>query len=108
MAEDIAGLEMRPAEPKPSEMPDPAPARETDDQPRQSDEKSKDREAQQAEKLPALVVPASNAEPVANAIATTTLDKMSASAPSTYRFFSPRTEGWTLAAKISGPAITAT
>ena len=53
MAEDIAGLEMRPAEPKPSEMPDPAPARETDDQPRQTDEKSKDREVQQAEKLPA-------------------------------------------------------
>jgi membrane fusion protein, multidrug efflux system len=53
MAEDMSELEMRHAEPKPSEMPGPAPARENDDQSRQEDEKPKDREAQQADKLPA-------------------------------------------------------
>ena len=53
MAEDLAELETRPAEPKRNEMPDPAPTRENDDQPRQRDEKPKDREVQQAEKLPA-------------------------------------------------------
>src|ERR1700739_1532609 len=53
MAEDMPELELRHAEPKPSEMPDPAPARENGDQSRQRDEKPKDREAQQADKLPA-------------------------------------------------------
>jgi membrane fusion protein (multidrug efflux system) len=53
MADDVAELETRPAEPKRSETPDPAPARETDDQPRRRDEKPKDREAQEADKLPA-------------------------------------------------------
>ena len=57
MAEDMSELEMRHAEPKPSEMPDPAPAHETDDQLRQRDgqrdEKPKDREAQETDKLPA-------------------------------------------------------
>ena len=53
MAEDMSELETRPAEPKPSEMPVPAPTPENDDQLRQRDEKPKDREAQQADKLPA-------------------------------------------------------
>src|SRR3984957_3953494 len=53
MADDVAELETRPAEPKRSETPDPAPARETDDQHRRRDEKPKDREAQEADKLPA-------------------------------------------------------
>ena len=50
MAEDMSELQMRQPEPKPSEMPAPAPAR---DQSPQRDEKPKDREAQQADKLPA-------------------------------------------------------
>jgi membrane fusion protein, multidrug efflux system len=53
MADDVAELETRPAEPKRSEMPDPAPTRENDDQSRQRDEKPKDREAQEVDKLSA-------------------------------------------------------
>jgi membrane fusion protein, multidrug efflux system len=53
MAEDMSELETRPAEPKPSEVPVPAPTPENDDQLRQQDEKPKDREVQQADKLPA-------------------------------------------------------
>jgi membrane fusion protein (multidrug efflux system) len=51
MAEDVAELETRPAEPKRSEMPDPAPTRENDGPPRQKDEKSKDQQVQEAAKL---------------------------------------------------------
>jgi membrane fusion protein (multidrug efflux system) len=53
MADDVAELETRPAEPKRSEMPDPAPMRENDDQSRQRDEKPKDREAREVDKLSA-------------------------------------------------------
>jgi membrane fusion protein, multidrug efflux system len=53
MADDLAELETRPAEPKRNEETDLAPTRENEDQPRQRDEKPKDREAQEAEKLPA-------------------------------------------------------
>jgi membrane fusion protein, multidrug efflux system len=53
MADDVAELETRPAEPKRSEMPDPAPTRENDDQSRQRDEKPKDREAREVDKLSA-------------------------------------------------------
>ena len=53
MAEDISELETRPAEPKPSEMPDAPPTPGHDDQTRQRDEKPKDREAQETDKLPA-------------------------------------------------------
>jgi membrane fusion protein (multidrug efflux system) len=53
MAEDVAELETRPAEPKRNEMPDPAPTRENDDQSQPKDGKSKDREEQDADKSPA-------------------------------------------------------
>jgi membrane fusion protein (multidrug efflux system) len=53
MAEDVAELETRPAEPKRNEKPNPAPTRKNDDPPRQKDEKSKDRQVQEAGKLPA-------------------------------------------------------
>ena len=54
MADDLAELETRPAEPKRNEETDLAPTRENEDQPRQRDEKPKDREAQEADdKLPA-------------------------------------------------------
>jgi membrane fusion protein, multidrug efflux system len=53
MAEDVAELETRPAEPKRNEKPDPAPTRKNDDPPQQKDEKSKDRQVQEADKLPA-------------------------------------------------------
>jgi membrane fusion protein (multidrug efflux system) len=53
MAEDVAELETRPAESKRNEKPDPAPQRKNDDQSQQKDIKSKDREVQEADKLPA-------------------------------------------------------
>jgi membrane fusion protein (multidrug efflux system) len=53
MAEDVAELEMRPAEPKRNEKPDPAPTRTNDGPPQQKDEKSKDRQVQEVDKLPA-------------------------------------------------------
>jgi len=53
MADDVAELETRPAEPKRSKMPDPAATRENDDQPRQGDEKPKDREIREVDKLSA-------------------------------------------------------
>jgi membrane fusion protein, multidrug efflux system len=53
MAEDVAELETRPAEPKRNEKPDPAPIRTNDGPPQQKDEKSKDRQVQEADKLPA-------------------------------------------------------
>jgi membrane fusion protein (multidrug efflux system) len=53
MAEDVAELETRTAEPKRNEKPNPAPTRKNDDPPRQKDEKSKDRQVQEADKLPA-------------------------------------------------------
>jgi membrane fusion protein, multidrug efflux system len=53
MAEDVAELETRPAGPKWNEKPDPAPTRKNDDPPRQKDEKSKDRQVQEADKRPA-------------------------------------------------------
>jgi membrane fusion protein (multidrug efflux system) len=52
MAEDLAELEMRPAESKRNEQPDPAPTPKNDDPPRQKDEQSKDRQVQEADKLP--------------------------------------------------------
>ena len=42
MAEDVAELETRPAEPKRNEKPDLAPTRENDDQPRLKDGQSKE------------------------------------------------------------------
>jgi hypothetical protein len=51
--------------------------------------------------------PESIAEPVARARATTIFEQISASPPSTYRRRSPTADGWTLAAKMSGPASTA-
>jgi membrane fusion protein (multidrug efflux system) len=53
MAEDVAELETRPAEPKRNEKPHPAPTRKNDDQSQQKDEKSKDRQVQEVERLPA-------------------------------------------------------
>ena len=53
MAEDVAELETRPAEPKRSEKPEPAPTRTNDDQSRHKDEKSKDRKVPDTDKLPA-------------------------------------------------------
>jgi membrane fusion protein, multidrug efflux system len=54
MAEDVAELETRPAEPKPNEKPDPATSRNNDGhQSQQMDGKPKHREAQEVDKLPA-------------------------------------------------------
>jgi membrane fusion protein, multidrug efflux system len=53
MTDDVAELETRPAEPKRSKMLDPVPTRENDDQPRQRDEKPKDREIREIDKLSA-------------------------------------------------------
>jgi membrane fusion protein, multidrug efflux system len=53
MAEDVAELETRPAEPKRNEKPDPAPTRKNDDPPQQKDGKSKDRQVQEVDRLPA-------------------------------------------------------
>jgi membrane fusion protein, multidrug efflux system len=53
MAEDVAELDMRPAEPERNEMPDPAPTRENDDPSQQKDGESADRKEQEADKLPA-------------------------------------------------------
>jgi membrane fusion protein, multidrug efflux system len=53
MAEDVAELETRPAEPERNEKPDPAPTPTNDDQSRPKDEKSKDQKAPDADKLPA-------------------------------------------------------
>jgi membrane fusion protein (multidrug efflux system) len=53
MAEDAAEIETRPAEPKRNEKPDPALTRNNDDRSQQKHEKSKDREAQDVDKLPA-------------------------------------------------------
>jgi membrane fusion protein (multidrug efflux system) len=52
MAEDVAELETRPAEPK-RQKPEPAPTRTNDDQSRHKDEKSKDRKVPDTDKLPA-------------------------------------------------------
>jgi membrane fusion protein, multidrug efflux system len=52
MAEDVAELESRPAEPERNEKPDLAPARSKDDQSQRSDEKSTRREVQELDKLP--------------------------------------------------------
>src|SRR5258707_427473 len=53
MAEDVAELETRPAEPKRNEKPDAAPTRKNDDQSQQIDEKSKHREVQDVDQFPA-------------------------------------------------------
>jgi membrane fusion protein, multidrug efflux system len=53
MAEDVAELETRPAEPERSKKPEPAPTRRNDDQSRQKDERSKDRKVPVTDKLPA-------------------------------------------------------
>ena len=52
MAEDVAEIETRPAEPTRNEKPQPAPTR-NDDKSQQKDEKSKGPEVQEADKLPA-------------------------------------------------------
>jgi membrane fusion protein, multidrug efflux system len=52
MAEDVAELETRPAEPKRNEKPDPAPTRENDDQSQPKDESSKEREVREVDKFP--------------------------------------------------------
>ncbi|WJR75168.1 HlyD family secretion protein [Bradyrhizobium sp. NP1] len=52
MADDVAELETRPAEPKRNEKPKPASARENDDQTQPKNENSKEREVQEADKLP--------------------------------------------------------
>jgi membrane fusion protein (multidrug efflux system) len=53
MAEDVAELETRPAEPKRDEKPDLAPTRKNDDQPQQKVGTSKDRQVQEGDRLPA-------------------------------------------------------
>src|ERR1700682_562451 len=53
MAEDVAELETRPAEPERNEKSDPAPTRNNDDQSEPKDGESKDRKVQEADKLPA-------------------------------------------------------
>jgi membrane fusion protein, multidrug efflux system len=52
MAEDVAEIETRPAGPS-NEKPDPAPTRRNDDRFQPKDGKSKDRDVQEADKLPA-------------------------------------------------------
>jgi membrane fusion protein (multidrug efflux system) len=52
MAEDVAELKTRPAEPKRNEKPDPGPTRKNDDPSQQKDGKSKDRELREVDKLP--------------------------------------------------------
>jgi membrane fusion protein, multidrug efflux system len=52
MTEDIAEAETRPAEPERNERPEPAPTRKSDDPPQAKDGESKDRKAQEADKLP--------------------------------------------------------
>jgi membrane fusion protein, multidrug efflux system len=52
MAEDMADLETRPAEPKRNEQPDLAPTRNNDDQPQQKDETPKDPPTQEVAKSP--------------------------------------------------------
>jgi membrane fusion protein, multidrug efflux system len=52
MAEDLAELEARPAEPERNERPDPAPTRENDDPSQQKDGGSKDREVQEVDAFP--------------------------------------------------------
>jgi membrane fusion protein, multidrug efflux system len=51
MAEDVAEIETRPAEPKRNEKPHPAPTRKNDDQSQQKDGKSKDLEVQEVGKV---------------------------------------------------------
>ena len=53
MAEDVAGLETRPAEPKRNEKPNSAPTPKNDDQSQPKDGSSKDREVQEVDKFPA-------------------------------------------------------
>jgi membrane fusion protein (multidrug efflux system) len=53
MAEDVADLETRPAEPNRNEEPDQAPTRQNDDQSQPKYGSSKDREVQEVDKLPA-------------------------------------------------------
>jgi membrane fusion protein (multidrug efflux system) len=53
MAEDNAGLETRPVEPRPNDMPGLTPTPKNDAQSQPSDGKSKDREVREADKLPA-------------------------------------------------------
>jgi membrane fusion protein (multidrug efflux system) len=53
MAEDVAELETRPAEPKRNEKPAPAPPRRNDDRSQQKDGTSKDREVREVDKFPA-------------------------------------------------------
>jgi membrane fusion protein (multidrug efflux system) len=53
MAEDVAELETRAAEPERNEKPDAAPTRNNDDQSEPRDGESKDRKVQEADKLPA-------------------------------------------------------
>jgi membrane fusion protein (multidrug efflux system) len=52
MAEDMADLKTRPAEPKRNEQPDLASTRNNDDQPQQKDEKPKDPQTQEVAKSP--------------------------------------------------------
>jgi membrane fusion protein (multidrug efflux system) len=53
MAEDVAEIETRPAEPTRNEKPQLPPTRKNDDKSQPKDEKSKDPEVQEADKLPA-------------------------------------------------------
>src|SRR6202035_2638492 len=53
MAEDVAELETRAAEPDRNEKPDAPPTRNNDDQSEPRDGESKDRKVQEADKLPA-------------------------------------------------------
>jgi membrane fusion protein (multidrug efflux system) len=53
MAEDVAELKTRPAEPERNKKPDPAPTRNNDDQSEPKDGESKDRKVQEADKVPA-------------------------------------------------------
>src|SRR5260370_6903604 len=53
MAEDVAELETRPAEPERNEKRDPAPTGNNDDPCERKDGQSKDRKVQEADKLPA-------------------------------------------------------
>jgi membrane fusion protein, multidrug efflux system len=53
MAEDVAEIETRPAEPKRNEKPDPAPPSDNDDPSQPKDGKSKDRDVRDVDKFPA-------------------------------------------------------
>jgi membrane fusion protein (multidrug efflux system) len=109
MAEDVAELETRPAEPMRNEKPYPAPTRKNDEQIQQTDEKSKDQKVQEVDRLPA---PLSRWPLVLAGLVVVTF-----AAVVLYIIFRPRPDVWTddayvtvhyatIAPRISGRVVT--